>query len=151
MKTIRIALLALAMSMVIPSVGNALENATGNREAINMGLYPPDLLMRHQQRLGITKQQRKRIAAEVKKFQSDIADLQWTLQDEQQILRQALGSYPIPAQKTLRHAEKVLTLESQFKLAHFTLLIAIKNELTPEQVELLDQNIKQRKEQRNAK
>jgi hypothetical protein len=80
----------------------------------------------------------------VQKFQAEVADLQWTLQNDQQLLQQSLAAYPVEAPTTLRQAEKVLELESRFKLAHFKLLVAIKNELMQEQVDMLNRTIRER-------
>jgi len=129
---------------VAPLQAETTGSPAGNREIMRMGLYPPDVLMRHQQALGINDAQRKRIAALVRDFQSEIADLQWTLQNDQQIFKQSLAEHPVP-DDTLAQGEKVLALESQFKLAHFKLLIAIKNELTPGQVAQIDETLKRRR------
>ena len=67
------------------------DNPRSHREVLAMGLYPPDLIMRHQQRLGITDAQRDEMLKQVRAFQDDVADLQWNLQNEQQLLRQALA------------------------------------------------------------
>ncbi|MFT4518099.1 MAG: hypothetical protein ACI9JM_000476 [Halioglobus sp.] len=122
-----------------------LDDARGKREALMMGLYPPDIIMKHQQRLGITDGQRRSISKAVQKFQGEVADLQWTLQNDQQLLQQSLSAYPVEAPATLKQVEKVLELESQFKLAHFKLLVAIKNELTQDQVDMLNRTIHERK------
>jgi len=44
----------------------------------------------------------------------------------------------------LEQVEKVLGMETQFKIAHFELLIAIKNELTPEQIKGIDEAVRRR-------
>lgn len=137
--------IVLSLSVATPVTAQRITNGAENRELLRMGLYPPDLLMRHQQKLGITDTQRKRIAALVRDFQEEVADLQWNLQNHQQTLNQALSGYPISAADTLEHAQKVLVLESEFKLAHFRLLIGIKNVLSKEQVDLIDALIKQRR------
>ncbi|MFK7974731.1 MAG: Spy/CpxP family protein refolding chaperone [Halioglobus sp.] len=137
--------IVLSLSVATPVTAQRITNGAENRELLRMGLYPPDLLMRHQQKLGITDTQRKRIAALVRDFQEEVADLQWNLQNDQQTLNQALSGYPISAADTLEHAQKVLVLESEFKLAHFRLLIGIKNVLSKEQVDLIDALIKQRR------
>ncbi|CAA0118121.1 Uncharacterised protein [Halioglobus japonicus] len=112
------------------------------REALKMGLYPPDILMRYQDRLGITPAQRKTIVDAVTNFQANVADLQWTMQGEQQKLQQAFSTYNINTEESLALAEKVLALESRFKLAHLELLITIKNTLTEEQIDTINQEIK---------
>lgn len=133
------------MSSSASAQTDSFDGPAAQREVLKLGLYPPDLIMRHQQKLGITDAQRKSIAAAVRKFQSEVADLQWTMQNDQQIFRQGLTAYPVKTEQTLKQAEKVLQLESEFKLAHFKLLIAIKNLLTKEQVELIDHTVKQRR------
>ena len=115
-----------------------------------MGLYPPDIIMRHQQRLGITDEQRAAISEAVKKFQTDVAGLQWTLQNDQQLLVQALSGYKVDAKEALAQAEHVLALESQFKLLHFELLIATKNELTEVQIDMLRRFIREFKERKSG-
>lgn len=115
-----------------------------NREVLRMGLYPPDILMRQQQRLGITPQQRKAIATLVRDFQGQIGELQWSMPAEQQELRNLLSQPQINSDAALEQAAQVLAMESEFKLAHFKLLIAIKNELTAQQIAMLDQAIRRR-------
>lgn len=119
------------------------DNPRADRQILAMGLYPPDLIMRHQQTLGITDAQRKTMLQLVKDFQSDVAELQWNLQNKQQIMRQALGQNRIDSAAVLPEVEAVLALESEFKLAHFKLLIAIKNELTEEQTKMIRQRLRQ--------
>jgi hypothetical protein len=122
----------------------ALGDVRGTKEALRMGLYPPDIIMKHQQRLGITSEQRRSILKAVQKFQAEVADLQWTLLNDQQLLQQALAAYPVEATTTLKQAEEVLKMESRFKLAHFKLLVAIKNELKQDQVDMLNRTIRER-------
>lgn len=128
-----------------PSFAQNLDpaNPRADRQILAMGLYPPDLIMRHQQTLGITDVQRKAMLRLVKEFQNEVAELQWELQNKQQIMRQSLGQTRVDAKAVLPEVEAVLALESQFKLAHFKLLIAIKNELTEEQVKMIRQRLRE--------
>ena len=107
-----------------------------------MGLYPPDLIMRHQQRLGITDDQRDEMLKQVRAFQDDVADLQWNLQNEQQLLRQTLTQNRIDQEAAMPQVEQVLQMESKFKRAHFRLLIAIKNALTEEQISMIREHLR---------
>ena len=109
-----------------------------------MGLYPPDILMRQQQVLGISSEQRKEIAALVRAFQGKVTELQWATPNEQQKLKIMLNASDIDSEAALTQAAQVLKMESEFKLAHFELLIAIKNQLTDEQINILDKAIKRR-------
>ena len=49
------------------------------------------------------------------------------------------------AEEALEQVDKVLALENEFKRAHFRLLIAIKNELREEQIDMIDQHLSQRR------
>jgi len=115
-----------------------------NREVLRMGLYPPDLLMRHQQRLGITDDQRSAIAALVGQFQQEVTELQWSIPAERQQLQDLLTRPQIDSKAALKEAQGLLAKEADFKLAHFRLLIAIKTELTEQQIEMIDQAIRRR-------
>lgn len=135
---------AISFFFVTLVQAQGLDDNKGKREALMMGLYPPDLVMKHQRRLGVTDAQRKNISKAVQKFQSDVAELQWTMQNDQQQLQQLFSGYSIATSEALTQAERVLGLESQFKLAHFKLLIAIKNEMTEEQIDMANKFIKRR-------
>lgn len=115
-----------------------------NREILRMGLYPPDILMRQQQRLGITRAQRGDIAALVRDFQGEVTELQWSMPAEQQKLRDIVNQSDIDSEAALAQVETVLKMESEFKLDHFKLLIAIKKALTAEQIDMLDRAIRRR-------
>jgi Spy/CpxP family protein refolding chaperone len=129
-------------------VGTNIDNARSNRQVLAMGLYPPDIIMRHQQTLGITDAQRGAMLERVKAFQAEVAELQWNLQNEQQQVRQAFAQNDIDSAAVMPKVERMVQMESDFKLAHFRLLIAIKNELTDAQIEMIQQRLKQMRKQR---
>ena len=141
-KGILVALLACWVSVAAGQ--NTAGGGKDHREVLRMGLYPPDILMRRQQQLGITSAQRADIAAVVREFQGNITELQWAMPSEQQKLRAMLNSKEIDTDAALVQAAQVLKMESEFKMAHFELLIAIKNELTDEQIDMLDTAIRRR-------
>jgi hypothetical protein len=145
MKPIKALLIAISFCIVAPTQAAGLDGDKSNREVFKMGLYPPDIIMRHQQQLGITNDQRSNISRAVKEFQSEVAELQWTMQNEQQLMRQSFSGYPIPTEEALTRAERVLGLESEFKLAHFRLLIATKNELTEKQIDMINKFVKKKR------
>ena len=146
MKSIKALLIAISFCIAVTAQAEGLDGSKGNREVFSMGLYPPDIIMRHQQRLGISDDQRRNISRAVKEFQSEVAELQWTMQNEQQLMRQSFSGYRIPTEEALARAERVLGLESEFKLAHFRLLIATKNELTEEQIDMINKFVKKQRE-----
>jgi len=148
MKPIKALLIVISFCVVATAQAAGAEDDKSNREVMKMGLFPPDIIMRHQQRLGITDEQRRSISKAVQEFQTQVAELQWTLQNEQQLMRQSFSGYHIKSEEALAQAERVLALESQFKQAHFRLLIATKNELTEKQIDMINGFIKQRGERK---
>ena len=63
MNPMKLLLTALAFSLAASAaVGQNMKPNGDNRELLRMGLYPPDILMRHQEEIGITSDQRKAIA-----------------------------------------------------------------------------------------
>ncbi|MEZ5568692.1 MAG: hypothetical protein R3E54_10205 [Halioglobus sp.] len=122
-----------------------IDDPRANLQAIRMGLYPPDLIMRHQEALGISADQRKAMLKLVRQFQDDVAELQWDLQHEQQLMRADLARDSLDEAAVMPRVERVLQMESEFKRAHFKLLIAIKNTLTAEQIAMIKQRIRQRR------
>ncbi len=145
MKPVIRLLTALALVLAASAaVGQNMPPHGDNRELLRMGLYPPDILMRHQQEIGITSEQRKAIAMLVRDFQGEITELQWAMPAEQQKLRGLLREDSVDSAAALAQAEKVFGMESEFKKAHFELLIAIKNELTAEQVQAINETVRRR-------
>lgn len=145
MKSAKLLLACLLMCWVsLSAAQNASRIEKDHREVLRMGLYPPDILMRQQQVLGISSEQRKEIAALVRAFQGKVTELQWATPNEQQKLKIMLNASDIDSEAALTQAAQVLKMESEFKLAHFELLIAIKNQLTDEQINILDKAIKRR-------
>lgn len=142
------ALLLIVMLLAAATAGAQTldtDNASSHREVLSMGLYPPDLIMRHQQRLGITAEQRREMLQQVKAFQDEVAELQWNLQNEQQLLRQALAQDDIDRAAVMPRVERVLQMESDFKRAHIKLLIGIKNALTGEQIAMIREHLRRRR------
>lgn len=145
MKSIKALLIAISFCIAVTAQAQGPDGSKNNREVFSMGLYPPDIIMRHQQRLGISDDQRRNISNAVKEFQSEVAELQWTMQNEQQLMRQSFSGYSIPTEEALTRAERVLSLESEFKLAHFRLLIVTKNQLSEKQIDMINRFVKQKR------
>jgi len=96
-------------------------------------LFPPDLIMDHQQELGIDPQQRDAILKEIERAHSQIFPLKWQMSGASEQLAKALDGPKIDEEKTLASADKVMGLERDIKRAHLTLLIRIRNLLTDSQ------------------
>ena len=96
-------------------------------------LFPPELVMQHQQAVGLSEEQRNYLKAELRQAQLHFTELQWTLQDEMDRLVSILKRTNVDEKEAAAQLDKVLSAEREIKRAQITLLIHIKNNLTPAQ------------------
>ncbi len=108
-------------------------------DPIGKQLFPPDLIMAQAQKLGLDDKQRITVKNEVQKAQSKFFDLQWEVREASEAMAQMLQQTPIDEARVLQQADKVMGLEREIKKIHLSMLIRIKNALTPEQIAQLTQ------------
>jgi Spy/CpxP family protein refolding chaperone len=101
-----------------------------NDDPIAARLFPPELIMKHQRELGIDDKQRDAIVAEVQKTQSQLVPLQWQMQGASEQMAKLLDEPKLDEAKVLAQADKIMTIEREFKRAHLGLLIRLRNILT---------------------
>jgi len=96
-------------------------------------LFPPELIMQHQQTIGLGEEQKNFLKAEVRNAQKQLTELQWGLQEEVEKLAALMRQDQVDEAQALTQLDKVLGLEREIKRAHIGLLIRVKNKLTAEQ------------------
>jgi Spy/CpxP family protein refolding chaperone len=96
-------------------------------------LFPPELVMQHQQDIALRAEQRATITKAIQDFQTKMVDLQWRMQDQAQRLGALLDKPAVDQAAALAQVDEVLSVEREVKRAHMTLLIQIKNTLSAEQ------------------
>lgn len=96
-------------------------------------LFPPELVMQHQQAIGLTKEQQKAILIELQKAQGRFMELQFQIQDEMETMISLVKKDRVDEQQVLAQLDKVLNFEREIKRTQFSLIIRIKNKLTAEQ------------------
>ncbi|MFQ5737536.1 MAG: hypothetical protein ACE5JX_00850 [Acidobacteriota bacterium] len=97
-------------------------------------LFPPELIMRHQQALELSDQQREYIVGQIQEAQSQFTSLQWSLEKEVQGMAAILETSAVPEAQVLSQLDKILDLERQIKRTHLLLGVRIRNQLTSEQL-----------------
>ena len=102
-------------------------------------LFPPELVMQHQADIGLKPEQRTAITRAIGELQGQVLDVQWRMQDAARQLAALLGKPSVDQTAALTQVDEVLNLEREVKRAQLTLLIRIKNTLTPEQQGKLEQ------------
>lgn len=133
MKTIH----ALAIAMMIGTAAGAQQPPqappTPPDDPLARVLFPPELVMQHQQDIALRAEQRTAITKAIQDFQTKVVDLQWRMQDQSQRLATLLDKPAVDQAAALAQVDEVLGVEREVKRAHMTLLIQIKNTLSADQ------------------
>ena len=133
MRQLFVAILLLS----IPAFGQ--QPPAPNDDPIGRQLFPPELVMGHQEELALQDKQRAAIRAEVVKVQTRFIDLQWQLSEDSEKMVNLLRAVPIDETKVLEQADKVMAVERDVKKMQLSMLVRIKNLLTPEQIARLQE------------
>jgi Spy/CpxP family protein refolding chaperone len=89
--------------------------------------------MGHAQEIGLDDTQRTAIRKEVQKAQSKFLDLQFDIQTEMETMVRLVKENKVDETKVLAQLDRVLSLEKEIKKTQISLLVRIKNTLTPAQ------------------
>jgi Spy/CpxP family protein refolding chaperone len=100
-------------------------------------VFPPELVMKYQQKIGLRPEQRAAITEAIQQAQSKMIEQQWRMQDEAQKLGDLLQATPVNESAVLGQVDRVLGIERDVKRAQMALLVRIKNTLTREQQGML--------------
>ncbi len=109
----------------------------GRYEPFQREMFPPELLIANQRKIGLTPEQRDVFIREMRQTQSDLLPTQLEMSEASADLMALIEGPRIDEEAALAAAQRVLDLERRLKTRHMVLLIRIKNLLTQEQQRLL--------------
>ncbi len=132
MKTLRIFLVP-AFTLLAFAAAGAQQPFQASEDPLARVLFPPELVMQHQQDIALRADQRAAITKAIQDFQSKVVDLQWRMQEQSQRLASLLEKPAVDQTAALAQVDEVLGVEREVKRAHIALLIQIKNTLSAEQ------------------
>ena len=104
-----------------------------DQDPIGQNFFAPELVIQNQAAIGLNDDQKTYLKTEIRQAQLKFTELQWKLQDEMEKLVSLVKQPHVEEQDALTQLEKVLAMEREIKRAQVTLLVRIKNKLTPEQ------------------
>ncbi len=125
-------LAALFLLALLPAAVSAQAGGGGD-DPFARYLFPPDRIMSHSLELGLEDAQKTAIRNEVQKAQPKFTDAQFELQAEGEKMIRLLQEKPVDETRVLAQVDRILTLEKQIKRTQISLLVRIKNVLTPAQ------------------
>ena len=102
-------------------------------DPVRDALIPPEVVMSHQQELGLSDAQRVEIQSDVLTAQAQFMRWQLRLKAATEKLVGSLRQSRIDRTKALAQMDAVLDVEREVKHAQLTLMVQIKNELSPQQ------------------
>lgn len=109
------------------------QGAPGSEDPFARYLFPPERVIGRGQEIGLDDAQKNAIRNEVHKAQSRFLDLQFEIQAESEKMGRLLQEKPVEEARVLAQVDRILALEKDVKKTQVSLLIRIKNLLTPAQ------------------
>src|SRR5688572_13498816 len=94
--------------------------------------------MSHQQGIEPQDAQRTKLIAEMALAQAKLLEVQWTMSTEEQKLEQILKESTVDEAAALKQLDRMLAIEQGLKRTQMTLLLRVKNILTPRQLDMLN-------------
>ena len=125
------ACMLVLLAMSIPAA--AAEAPSPGDDPLARHLFPPERVMGHAQEIGLDDTQRTAIRKEVQKAQSKFLDLQFDIQTEMETMVRLVKENKVDEARVLSQLDRVLSLEKEIKKTQISLLVRIKNTLTPVQ------------------
>jgi len=116
-----------------PAMEGKCEVGCHQGDVLGCNFFCPELVMRYQKDLGLTPDQQKAIKSEMVDLAGHTTDLRWQLSIEKGALADLLKEAKPDEKAILKQTEKVLKIENDLEISTLTVLIRIKNALTPEQ------------------
>jgi len=96
-------------------------------------VFPPELIMRNQEAIGVSDVQRESILDLIRASQKKLVDVEWQLGAEAETLTKLLKAETVDEGAALARLDHLMQIEKEMKREHFALLIRLKNQLTPAQ------------------
>jgi len=136
---LRAVLIVSCLVILTPALRAQPGDPGARTDALGRFVFPAELVMEHQSEIALTREQRDAVVREVQSLQSDVVPLQFEMGEAAEQLKALLDAPRVDEKQAIEAARRVTALESRVKQRHLTLLIRIKNLLSPEQQTLLRQ------------
>ena len=125
------------MASPVSGIAGSMDFPMSPHSLMSGQLITPSAIMHNQERLNLSRKQSEAIKKEMRKFQSEIVDVQWDMNAATAALRKALSKEQLDTEDALKKVDAVLSAENKLKKMHLSMLIRIRNVLSTEQVKML--------------
>ena len=124
---------AIAIALGLFAGGAVLAQPAPGHDPVGDALFPPELVMSHQQVVGLSDSQKTAIQTAIEDAQKRFPQAQWQLAEAVEGLGTMLKQPRVDQSQVMTQLDKILGLEREIKRTQLTLMIRIKNTLSPEQ------------------
>ena len=105
----------------------------GGPDDFGRNFFPPELVMQHQSEIGLQDAQRSALSSAIQQAQTKFMDVQWKLSAEGEKMGRLLQGTQVDETQVLEEVDRILALERELKKTQISLMVRIKNTLTPAQ------------------
>ena len=137
MKMNRNGIAIIACLMLCTGIAMAQDRG-GKPDPFKGKLFAPDIILRNQNELNLSKEQFTGIKAAVVDVQANVAEHEWDLREAYQKIMIALDERPVDERRVLENVNDALRAENQVKKQQVAMLIRLKNLLNDEQIAYLE-------------
>ena len=127
----------LIFACIATLLGSAVFAAQPKGDLWKGKLFPPNVILQHQDELGLSKEQFTAIKAAVVEVQGAVAEHEWDLREAYMNVMSELDKTPLDEDRIMELVEKALLAENEVKKEQVTMLIRLRNLLTDDQVAFL--------------
>lgn len=129
----------LIMLCMLVYNANLFAQQNPSNDPMGKAFFSPELVMQNQQAINLTEAQQNSLSKEMQSAQSEFMTLQWDLAKEHEKLKSLIEKEKPGETGVIEQLERMLAIENNIKKRQITLLIRIKNLLSHEQQEKLQQ------------
>ena len=121
------------LTLLVLLVASVARAQQPDQDPMGQNFFAPELVMQHQEAIGLSDEQKAYLKTEIRQAQLKFTESQFKLQDEMEKMLSLVKQPHVEEKDTLAQLDKILALEREIKRLQVTLLVHIKNDLTPEQ------------------
>jgi len=134
---IRIRLTLAGLSLILLTSVASAQSQGPQKDPFKGKLFAPNVILQHQDELGLSKEQFSAIRAAVVEVQGAVAEHEWDLREAYMQAMEDLDESPVDERKVLESIQAALLAENEVKKLQVGLLIRLRNLLTDEQMAYL--------------
>lgn len=103
------------MASPVSGIAGSMDFPMSPHSLMSGQLITPSAIMHNQERLNLSRKQSEAIKKEMRKFQSEIVDVQWDMNAATAALRKALSKEQLDTEDALKKVDAVLSAENKLK------------------------------------